>query len=333
MRTRGAVGVIVLGLAGCACLTACNYEGKPIFLQLRWCVLDGSSEAGSAEPGDLVSTYRRDGDALSRATELWGQADIGFFSGVVERGGRKGVPVIRDPDTDRTTFEQTGDINDVDTYESAQVALECHRTWRSLKPSAAGPVVVTVRRFFDEGTGQNSSTLGGSSQPAFALQLGPNLPGGGLRGNDLCGEPRDLVSSDVFEIDGTNTVHFDVGWTMISQPDKFSNLDHRSRTLAHELGHLLFLGHGNGADDNGDGEEAGVTGPRRFDEYCDPLGMARPAGEEAYFPREDLAATGTSCRTLMNPRAGCTGLTDLQVEQARAAAALMPGCSGTPCKD
>jgi hypothetical protein len=189
-----------------------------------------------------------------------------------------------------------------------------------------GFVVVTARRFVPVG-----SVFAGTSLPAFALQLGPNLPGGGQRGDDLCGEPRELSSSDVFEIDGNETVHVDVGWSVISQPGEFFSLDHRSRVLAHELGHVLFLGHGNGADDNEDGEEAGVTGRRRFDEYCDSLGTTLSDG--ASFPKEDLASTGTGCKSLMHPHASCTGLTELQVEQARAAAAVMPGCSGTPCRD
>ncbi len=33
-----------------------------------------------------------------------------------------------------------------------------------------------------------------------------------------------------------------------------------SKLLAHELGHNLFPGHGNGLDDNGDGRPAGMTG-------------------------------------------------------------------------
>ena len=311
-------------------LTGCTSDVQPVFLQLRWCALEGSSEAGQDSPGDLVSTHRPDGDALLRATEMWDEADIGFVSVVAERGGSKGIPVIRDPDPIRTQGEQDGDIRDIDTFESNQVALECHRAWRSLAPELEGPVVVTARRFIIETTGVTSETLAGTSQPAFQLQRGP-VPGGGERGDDLCGEPRQLSSNDVFEIDGVNSEHVDVGWLVIAQPSQFSSLDHRSRALAHELGHILFLGHGNGADDNGDGEGAGVTGPRRFDEYCDPLGTMGSGG--AFYPREDLASTGTSCESLMHPRASCTGLTALQVEQARAAAVEMPGCSGTPCKD
>ena len=36
-------------------------------------------------------------------------------------------------------------------------------------------------------------------------------------------------------------------------------------TLAHELGHAMLLGHGNGLDDNHDGLLPPTTGIRRFD--------------------------------------------------------------------
>ena len=257
MRNLIALPGLALALAISCALTACTSDVQPIFLQLRWCVLDGSSEAGQTETGDLVSTDRLDGDALLRATEFWDDADTGFVSVVAKQGVVKGVPVIRDPDPTRTQFEQTGDISDIDTFESGQVALECHRAWRSLAPKLEGPVVITARRFIEEDQGVTSDTLAGTSQPAFQLQRVP-VPGAGGRGDDLCGEPRQLSSNDVFEIDGVNSEHVDVGWLVIAQPSQFTNLEHRSRALAHELGHILFLGHGNGADDNGDGEDAGV---------------------------------------------------------------------------
>ena len=35
-----------------------------------------------------------------------------------------------------------------------------------------------------------------------------------------------------------------------------------------------------------------MTGPRRFDDYCDPLGTM--ASDNAFYPKEDLASTGTA---------------------------------------
>jgi hypothetical protein len=298
-----------------------------MFVQLRWCVMEGSSETGGAEPGELITSYRPDGDALLRASEIWSAAHIGFVSVVTERRGVKGVPVIRDPDTFHARGELTGDIDATggDTFESSQAALEFHRAWERLDPETKGPVVITVRRFINAGL-----TLAGASTPAFPLWAeGAHSLGGG-RGDDLCGDPRHLSLQDVFEIDGSSTTHADVGWLVISQPSQFLNVDHRARALAHELGHVLFLGHGNGIDDNGDGEEGGAPGPRRFDQYCDPLGSTTLSGVSV--PKEDLESPGLECKSLMDPKADCPRLTALQVEQARAAASVMPGCNGSSCK-
>jgi hypothetical protein len=289
--------------------------------------MEGSSETGGVDPGGLVTTYRADQDALLRATEVWGLARIGFVSVVLTRDGMNGVPVINDPDGFQATGEQVGDIDapSGDPFEALEAAWECHRTWNQLDPDMKGPVVVTVRQFVHAGP-----TLAGASHPDFALWAAGAHPLGGRRGDDMCGEPRQLSLEDVFEIDRSSLTHTDVGWLIIAQPNQFRDLDHRSRGLAHELGHVLFLGHGNGADDNSDGSPAGPPGSRRFDEYCDPLGSTTING--ASFPREDVASTDTECRSIMHPRASCNGLTELQIEQARAAAALMPGCSGIACK-
>jgi hypothetical protein len=304
-------------------LTSCD-GADPIFLQVRWCVMEGSSETGGADPGGLVTTHRPDGDALLRANEIWSDAQIGFVSVVVERDGVKGVPVISDPDTNRAPGELSGDVDATggDTFESWQAAMECHRAWGRLDPETQGPVVVTARRFINAGL-----TLAGASQPDFDLWAEGAHPLGGQRGDDLCGEPRGLSVEDVFEMDGSSTTHVDVGWLVISQANQFRNIDHRARALAHELGHVLFLGHGNGIDDNGDGEEAGASGPRRFDQYCDPLGSTSDV------PEEDLGSPELECKSLMETAARCPELKALQVEQARAVASVMPGCRGSACNE
>jgi hypothetical protein len=231
---------------------------------------------------------------------------------VIERDGVKGVPVIADPDTHLAPGEGTGDIdliNGGDQYEPRVVVWECQRVWKRSAPAMEGIIVVTVRRFVHA-----LGTLGGSSQPAQALLIG------GQRANDLCSEPRSLLPQDVFEIDGVQVEHIDVGWSLISEPSAFFSVDHRARALAHELGHALFLGHGNGIDDNHDGKKVGLRGIRRYDEYCDPLGTS----EDPPSPQCPSVMIGDACGKL---------LTELQIEQARAVASVMPGCNGVPCKD
>jgi hypothetical protein len=68
-RLSGHGYLLALVLTICL-LPGCTSEVEPMILQVRWCVLEGSSETGVKEPGDLVSTHRRDEDALVRANEL-----------------------------------------------------------------------------------------------------------------------------------------------------------------------------------------------------------------------------------------------------------------------
>ena len=105
--------------------------------------------------------------------------------------------------------------------------------------------------------------------------------------------------------------------------------------IAHELGHDLLLGHGNGLDDNGDGlipSNDGLTlsnpGDRRYDHYCDSLGTNEdpPTGQcEGLDADEDDPASVMNAATTP-----CMKLWPLQIEQARAAARLKPGAVTVP---
>src|SRR6185436_2144738 len=94
------------------------------------------------------------------------------------------------------------------------------------------------------------------------------------------------------------------------------------QTLAHELGHLLTLGHGDGEDNNGDAVPPPAPGGRWYDAWCDPLlssgGLgAQQALEDTMFP---LAAS-----SVMVQLASSTHLSEFQIEQGRDAAKLVPG--------
>src|SRR5262249_49662903 len=100
-------------------------------------------------------------------------------------------------------------------------------------------------------------------------------------------------------------------------------------TLAHELGHTLLLGHGNGLDDNHDGLQPPLSGARRFDQYCDPLAL----NPSTLDPREDDGTPFTNCvasSSVMEAHAPCNNLQPLQVDQAREVAKLLPGASFDP---
>lgn len=86
-----------------------------------------------------------------------------------------------------------------------------------------------------------------------------------------------------------------------------------SRTLSHELGHALYLHHGNGFDDDGNGSPAGMKGRKRFDYYCDQ--------EE----RRAISGTCEQAGSLMSISGGCSILRPLQVDIARHVASVYPG--------
>lgn len=280
-------------------------------LTLRWCVMEGSADAAGAAPGDLLNTNQTIRQATLGAGETWNAADLAFVALVVDRDGHKGVPVIADTDDFRGPGESTGDIVAAggDTFEAAIAAEECDRSWRALDPAAQRPVVVVARRFVDAGL-----TEAASSTPPLAVRVG------GSRSDDLCAAPRSLVGTDVLDIGPHTSV--DRGWVVTQEFARFADRERRVRALAHELGHVLLLGHGNGLDDDGDGQVAGTDGPRRYDQYCDNLRL----GED------DLADPPSTCAaSLMMPSPCGDGLTPLQVEQARAAAAVLSGCTGSGC--
>ena len=97
--------------------------------------------------------------------------------------------------------------------------------------------------------------------------------------------------------------------------------------LAHELGHNLFLSHGNGLDDDGNGRPAGTTGTKRYDQYCDPAWLQAPANVELVEDRLTPYVNCVKSSSLMtrSVNSGCSQLQPLQVETARGVALVHPG--------
>lgn len=275
-----------------------------IQLPVRWCVVQGSPQAGNKQPGETVDGAR----LLSLLQNVNNVVYLPEASILLRHASApEGIPVIKDP----SVGEHLGDlaISNNDEWHTG-IAL-CAKAWADRYPEQKGTVLVNARTIIPD----SFLNVGGVA-PAipFALRVQSPEPGSGQRGNDLCGHPRHLMVSDITWLDGVAVYD----QAMFKAPGSRYTGDTLApiKVLAHEIGHTLTLGHGNGLDDNNDGLQPPTAGARRFDEYCDRL-------EET----EDNTTPPTTCEASLSlmRNSDCTNLQPLQREMAREAAKLVPG--------
>jgi hypothetical protein len=309
-----------VGLSGSIVVARCDYQLTlvlPAALQdlvqvpVRWCVVEGSPQAEGKKTGATVGGAKLLSLLQKVNDQIWvPEAHISFWSPI-----SSGIPVIKDPSYTGGPGNYLGDIDALWHFESGDAMEECKQAWASRYPGQTGTILINVRLLTNAGP-----VLGHS--PGAQRELWVT----GQRGDDLCGQPRYLTVADVTSqyVAVVDQAYFGCG-TCGYTPGVWSISGEPAQVLAHELGHTLLLGHGNGLDDNHDGTEPPNNGPRRYDEYCDPLGTNASTG----IPKEESMTPYTTCkdsRSLMHPStSGCTNLQPLQVEQARAVAKLVPG--------
>jgi hypothetical protein len=196
---------------------------------LRWCAVEGSPAAATGTDTDGVLQQRME-DA-SQVTWLTG-ANIIFRSAFThEFQDESNFPIIKDPNPDGPG--ELGDIeydSDADDHpELDDVVSACEVAWEQVaidqKVPVVGAVVVNIREFVN-GDGEPSDLIG-SGLMAWRSP------------SDYCLDPSDYTTAG--------------GGDVVVNDASFAPTTPAERSLAHELGHLLDLEHGNGLDDDDDG--------------------------------------------------------------------------------
>lgn len=236
-----ASGLLALAVWSPLPVAAQDSEAPALFhMPLRWCVLQGTRAA--RDPNAAVLTRLRRASSI-----LAPQAGITLRSPVTSALGEgAGFPVIRDP---RTALGRPGDVlvPTVSTAEYELVITRCAQAWQRLVQAnesgdaaggiAKGPVAVIIGDFVD--------TSGRPYRSVWGYAMSASTSG------DWCA----ARSPSVRWATGGSLMVVDS-----SDGSPSPMLDRR--LVAHEFGHVVRLGHGNGLDDAG-------SAPGRIDKWCD----------------------------------------------------------------
>lgn len=210
-----------------------------IQIPIRWCAVQGSpavmDPGGVGEPDPDNVLWRRH----ERASDnIWiPGANITFRSSLTAAIlNQANFPIINDPTPPANGGPgQLGDILDpqVNSQELDLAVAACQTAWNNLAAQfntpLLGPIALNLRQFVDNmGKPTKLSGWGGFT----------TLNGGA---NACANPPTGLTSA----INGYVSV--------VDNSFRLEGVDPIDASLAHELGHVLRLGHGNGLDDDNDG--------------------------------------------------------------------------------
>lgn len=208
---------------------------------MRWCVLEGSQASRRDPDGAVLERIRRGSSILAREMGITLRSPLNRTL-----ADARAFPVIKDP---RTSVGRPGDVVSpvVSTSEFTLVMQRCLNAWQRLQRQAApgsdfggaayGPPAVIIRDFVT-GSGSVDSGIWGY---AFSASTNP----------DYC----NAATVPVRRASGGSLM-------VVDSSDGSPSAELDRRLIAHEVGHILRLGHGNGVDDAG-------SSPGRIDKFCD----------------------------------------------------------------
>ncbi|MDH3640653.1 MAG: hypothetical protein OES38_01055 [Gammaproteobacteria bacterium] len=297
MNSRVGLLVFLVSITGCALdpnipTRSGKVTGDELLqVPLRWCAVEGSSAVedpaavGENSTNDVL--WRRH----ERASDnIWiPGARITFRSAMIAQvKSQANFPIIPDPNPPAGGGPgMEGDIEIVNLAfapEINDVIADCEAAWDQLElqenANIEGIIVVNIRNFV--------APSGGMSPVQGIQTFGTNLNCSEFStlAQSVCLDPQNYPSNA-----GAAVVIRDNSTRLQFEPHE--------NTLAHELGHALFLGHGNGLDDDGD---------NKVDECCDN-------DEDPDLPPESL----------MCPSCGSEVVTQHQRDFARQVALQTPG--------
>jgi hypothetical protein len=279
-----------------------------IQVPVRMCVLEGGLQGEGQPPPRRVNGRLQVSTASgNRIRGILRQANSRTwvkFAQVAWAFAGSRVPVIADPEPVGGRGNASGS-----RLERTEIERTCDAAWRAEFNVLNGVLVTVAIRIAD--------TVGFTDSPPTEYMLAtPGRPEGqGI----LCTSPRSGVEEEVVRRAGN---------VVVTDPANDREAGH---TLAHELGHALLLGHGNGIDDDGNGLLPPNPGARRYDEYCDPAGFDGDASPPAPVEDRNTPDVGADNRIICQDRGAslmriigrCDLLKPLQVEAARDVASLI----------
>lgn len=232
-----------------------------IQIPLRWCAVDGSTAA--VNPGSLGEP---DTDSVllkrqERASDLVLEPGAlitlrGAFTTSVT--GSASFPIIADPKPPRNGRpDHLGDIVDPrqDVTELNTALASCRNAWDAIATQFAtplvGPIALNIGQFVDLRGNPVTDLIGWGGYTTWAPKTE---------------HPCDVESELITASGGFFAV---ADFSEIGEPDTDAKL------VAHELGHVLYLSHGNGEDDNGNGF---------YDQRCDPWELPGAPPETVMHP-------------------------------------------------